>query len=240
MKNEFKSAVICLLLVFSLSGCFKVSHMALADGQSSINTSTKSIALLSVKISNKNKPSYQPTIDHMFIVPKDNPSTIPMAMRKYIFETDKPYRSEPDSYNEYLLSFSLNPGIHHFQYIQMVYNNVALSAKCLINLNMKKNIKPNSVVYLGHIDAIIREKKDGEESSCQSLSGGLLSFIDQATVGFYPSGFLEANITDNYEEDVKLFNTAYPGLINVVIEKSILPPWNNPNNKYNGDINLAQ
>jgi hypothetical protein len=234
MKDCIKWALVFLILIFSLSGC-SVSHMALTNGKSIIDTSSKSIALLSVKISNKNKPGYQPSLDHAFIVPKDNPSTIPMARRKYMFIADDPYRSEPDSYKEYLLSFSLEPGIHYFNYLAMVYNvPLLLSARCDIYLNMKKDIRPNSVVYLGHVDAVIREKKNGEETNC-----GIFPLIDQATVGF-SSGFLEVKISDDYEDDVKLFKTAYPGLNNVVIEKLILPPWRNINNKYISDIKLAE
>jgi hypothetical protein len=230
MKKEFKLAVMCLLLVFSFFGCFPKSHTALTIGQTNIDTSKKSLALMTFKVSNQNVPSSQPNLDFAFIVPKENPSTIPMAMRKYVYEIDAPYRSEANGYNEYLLSFSLEPGTYH---LRSFSQSALLFAHCNWHSNMKIEVKPNSILYLGHVDAVIRKKKDGESTNCS-----IYPFIENAAAGF-SSGFLEVKISDNYD-DVKLFTTAYTGLKNVVIERAILPPWNNPGNKYNDDINLAQ
>ena len=219
--------LLCLWLALLISGC--AQNMALTKEQSSLDLSEKSIALLSVRVSNRNKPSFQPEIKNALIVPKDG-----ITNTSYLFMVGNPYK-ETDDYKDYLLSFSLEPGMHHFRWIGVKYVTLPLiAAGCNINLDMKKDIKPKSVVYLGHIDAVIREKKNGESTNCP-----LLPLIDQAVAGF-STGVLDVTITDNFASDKNLFYSAFPSLKNVTIDKSILPAWKNKDNDYNSDIDQAQ
>ena len=219
--------LLCLWLALLISGC--AQNMALTKEQGSIDLSEKSIALLSVRVSNRNKPSFQPEIKNALIVPKDG-----ITNTSYLFMVGDPYK-ETDDYKDYLLSFSLEPGMHHFRWIGVVYQTVPLiAAGCNINLDMKKDIKPKSVVYLGHMDAVIREKKNGESTNCP-----LLPLIDQAVAGF-STGVLDVTITDNFANDKNLFYSEFPSLKNLTIDKSILPAWKNKDNEYNSDIDQAQ
>lgn len=222
----FSRQLIALILVCSLCSCAK--NMALTKGQDNVDVSKQSIALLSVKISNKNRPGFQPKLDNALIVLGNSVGT-----REYMHKIDNYYSKKDNEYYEYFLSFKLDPGVYHFRWLAAEYFGIIM-AGCNIHLNMKKEIKPNSIVYLGHIDAVIREKlNDEENSNCP-----LLPLIDQAVAGF-SNGVLDVTISDKFEYDINIFKSEYPGLNGATIEKSILPPWANVENKYIGDIDKA-
>lgn len=202
-----------------MTGC--AANMALVKGQDSVDLSDKSIALVSVKISNKNTPDYQPRLLYAFFFADSEG-----AEKTHIDVKNEPQKSEPNQYNEYLLSFSLKPGTYNFSAIWGGYNiPLLLNAMCVIPLNYKVEVKPNSIIYLGHIDATIRERKNDTEER----AGSLIPLIDQAVAGF-SSGTFDVLINDNFDEDIKAYLTVYPVLQKHKIIKSILPNWIRPEN----------
>jgi ketosteroid isomerase-like protein len=90
-------------------------------------------------------------------------------------------------------------------------------------LNLKTEIKPNSISYLGHLDITLREKKNNAEIS----AGSDTPFIDQSIAGF-SSGTFDVVVEDKFDEDMKSFISEYPSLQKVKVEKSILPQWIRP------------
>jgi len=90
-------------------------------------------------------------------------------------------------------------------------------------LNLKTEIKPNSISYLGHLDITLREKKNNAEIS----AGSDTPFIDQSIAGF-SSGTFDVVVEDKFDEDMKSFISEYPALKKVKVEKSILPQWIRP------------
>jgi len=97
--------VACMALLFT--GC--AANMPLTKDVKSIDVSQKSIALVSVKISNQNEPKYQPGLMYAFFFPdgKDGEKT-------HVAIKTTPIKSEENKFNEYLLSFSLKPGTYNF------------------------------------------------------------------------------------------------------------------------------
>ncbi len=85
-------------------------------------------------------------------------------------------------------------------------------------------MKPNSVVYIGKIDAVIRKRKNDSEVRAGELWH---TYIGQALAGF-STGTFDIEFKDNYDEDMKLYLAEYPGLQKVKIEKSILSAWKRP------------
>ena len=92
-------------------------------------------------------------------------------------------------------------------------------------LNLKTEIKPNSISYIGHFDIILREKKSNDEIS----AGGNRPFVDQYIAGF-SSGTFDVVVEDKFDEDMKSFISEYPALQKVKVEKSILPQSIKPPN----------
>jgi hypothetical protein len=196
-----------------MTGC--ANNMALKKGQDSIDLSGGSIALLTVKISNQNKPDYQPFPFMVFIE----------GTGAVKFDEDGPHKSENNRYNEYLLTFNLKPGINKLDKIWFDYRGAFMGARASIPMNLEINIKPNSIYYIGHIDIVIRPKKNDNEDS----AGSNFPFVNQATAGF-STGTYDVVVGDRFNEDMKWFISEYPVLRTVNVEKSILLQWVRPVN----------
>jgi hypothetical protein len=209
-------ALMCV--VFFMSGC--AANMPLSIGQEKLDVSGESIALVSVKISNKNKPGCQPSMLYAFFYPEGE-----KGENTHISIDTDPIEKEEDKYNEYILSFSLKPGTYYFPAIWGQYEAplLLIRATCIIPLNTKIEIKPNSVIYLGHIDAVIRKRMNDEEHR----AGSVLPLIDQSVAGF-SDGTFDVVFSDNYDEDMGRFISKFPALNNVPVEKVILPQWVRP------------
>ena len=209
-------------LVFAMSGCAG-NKMALTKGKSDINLKNKSIALLSVRISNQYKPSRQLELLSVVICPQSEPNC-----RHDLLSNPgspyKPYKRKKRHFNEYLLSYELESGTFNIDGFYTTYQIPALiSGFGFAKLNLKTEIKPNSISYLGHLDIILREKK----SDAEIRAGSAIPFIDQSIAGF-SSGTFDVVVEDKFDEDMKSFISEYPALQKIKVEKSILPQWIRP------------
>jgi hypothetical protein len=213
-------------IIFIVTGCTGY-NMALTKGQTVIDTEKKPIALLTVKLFNVNRPSCQLDLHGAYIVPKPVMQCSSWDERgPNIYFAEDPFKSEKNEYNEYLLSFYLEPGINTIISLGVVYNiPLLVGAGASIPLYLETSIKPGSVTYLGHINAILRERKNDNEERA-----GLIPLIDAAIVGF-STGTFDVIIEDQFEKDLPLFISEFPGLQKVSIEKSILPMWVRPENR---------
>ena len=209
-------------LVFAMSGCAG-NKMALTKGKSDINLTKKSIALLSVRISNQYKPKRQLELLKAVICPQSEPNC------KHDFPSPyespyKPYKREKKHFNEYLLSYELESDTYNIDGLYTTYRIPTLTSGFgYTKLNLKTEIKPNSISYLGHLDITLREKKNNAEIS----AGSDTPFIDQSIAGF-SSGTFDVVVEDKFDEDMKSFISEYPALKKVKVEKSILPQWIRP------------
>lgn len=212
--------ILCLALLFA--GC--AGHkMALTKGQSG-KVANKSIALLSVKIANKNVPKCQPEITGAVLCPQSETCSRPLP---YFHKTDEPYKSMDESFKEYLLSFELDSGTYNLKWIGARYSiPMLIESGGAVPLDMKIDITPNRIIYLGHLDVVLRERKDDREKR----AGSLFPLIDQAAAGF-SSGTFDVVVEDKYDEDMKAFVSEYPVLQNVKVEKALLPQWIRPEDK---------
>jgi hypothetical protein len=208
-----------LILILFLCSC--AHNLAVTKEQSEIDLSKQSIALLSVKISNQNKPKYQLDLWGTCICPGHEKC---IAMPNW-HTPDTPYNSEEKEFKEYLLSFGLQSGTHNIHLIKVSYHiPLILRAMADVPIDLSAEIKPNSVVYLGHLDIVLREKKSDNE-----VRAALFPLIDAAVVGF-STGTFDVTVEDRYNEDIKLYTSEYPALQNKNIEKSLLSPWIRPEN----------
>ena len=211
-------------LVFAMSGCAG-NKMALTKGKLDIDLTKKSIALLSVRISNQYKPSRQLELQSVIICPQSEPNC-KNDLLSNPGSPYKPYKREKDYFNEYLLSYELESGTFNINGLYTTYRIPTLTSGLgFANLNLKTEIKPNSISYLGHLDIVLREKKSNTEIS----AGGNVPYIDQYVAGF-SSGTFDVVVEDKFDEDMKSFISKYPALQNAKIEKSILPQWVRPEN----------
>jgi outer membrane protein OmpA-like peptidoglycan-associated protein len=204
-------------LVFIMIGCAG-KKMALNKGQSDIDLTNKSIALLSVRISNQYKPGRQLELQSVVICPQSEPNC-KHELPSNSGSSYKPYKREKDYFNEYLLKYELESGTYNIDGLYTTYRIPTLTSGVgFAKLNLTTEIKPNSISYLGHLDIILREKKNNAEIS----AGGNVPFIDQYIAGF-SSGTFDIVVEDKFDEDMESFISEYPALQKVKVEKSILP-----------------
>ena len=209
-------------LVLAMSGCAG-NKMALTKGKSDIDLTKKSIALLSVRISNQYKPNRQLELLKAVICPQSEPNC-KHDLPSHFESPYKPYKREKNRFNEYLLKYELESGTFNIDGFYTTYRIPTLiSGFGFAPLNLKTEIKPNSISYLGHLDIILREKK----SNAEIKAGGDTIFLDQYIAGF-PSGTFDVVVEDKFDEDMKSFISEYPSLQKVKVEKSILPQWIRP------------
>jgi hypothetical protein len=200
-----------------MSGCAG-KKMALTKDQSDIDLTNKSIALLSVRISNQYKPSRQLELLSVVICPQSEPNC-KRDLPSNPESPYKPYKREKNSFNEYLLRYELESGIYNIDGLYTTYRIPTLTSGVgFAKLNLTTEIKPNSISYLGHLYIVLREKKNNAEIS----AGGAIPFIDQYIAGF-SSGTFDIVVEDKFDEDMKSFISEYPALQKVKVEKSILP-----------------
>ncbi len=216
--------IVCLGL--AISGC--AGHqMALTKEQTKIDLTRNSLALLSVKISNQYKPGFQFDIVSAVICPQHERCDGRPAMRN-LHRVKSPYKikSVQNSFNEYLLSFELQGGAYNIYSIGAIYDHFPIAGGGTVPLNFDCAVKPNSVVYLGHLDIVMRERKNDSERR----AGPVTPLIDQAAVGA-SSGTYDVLVEDRFEEDLRVFMSEYPALQKVQVGKSILPQWIRPENQ---------
>ena len=79
------------------------------------------------------------------------------------------------------------------------------------------DVAPNSVVYLGRVSGVNRERSSSDDQS----TGGVIPIIDQAVSGF-GAGTLEVSLGDNYAEDVKVLKQEYASMQNLELVRSPL------------------
>jgi hypothetical protein len=207
-----------------MSGCAG-KKMALTKGQSDIDLTKKSIALLSVRISNQYKPKRQLELLNVVFCPQSEPECKPDLLSNP-GKPYKPYKKEKKRFNEYLLKYELESGTYNIDSFYAAYKIPTLtSGSGFAKLNLKTEIKPNSISYLGHLDIVLREKKTDAETK----AGGDKPYIDQSIPGF-SSGTFDVVVEDKFDEDMKSFISEYPALQKVKVEKSILPQWIRPEN----------
>jgi len=213
-----------LCLVFVMAGCGG-HRMALTKGQSDIDVTKKSIALLSVKISNQVKQNYQLDIMGALICPQSERCGHGSFTSFHKTKSDYRIKSVENSFNEYLFSFELERGAYNIHEMGAIYDHFPITGGGPVPLNFKIEIKPNSIIYLGHLDIVMRERKNDSEKR----AGPVIPLIDQAVVGA-SSGTYDVVVEDNFDEDMKLFISEYPALQKAKVEKAILPQWKRPEN----------
>ncbi len=220
---SIQRVLIVLSVLFVLNGCASSLKMGLIKGQDTVDLSNESIALVSVKISNQNSPNCQAKLVDLFYTD----ATVGSALQRV--DLKDPFKSEPNKYNEYLISLKLKPGTYKYLFISANYHiPLLVNGWAGLPLLMKAEIKPNSVVYLGNVDAVIRERKNDSERR----AGPLLPLLDQAC---FSGGTFDVVVKDEFEEDMKAFLIEYPVLQKVPVVKYILPQGIKPG----PDDNLA-
>ena len=210
------------LFTVAMNGCG--AKMPLAKDQKNIDIKNEPIGIFSLKISNKLAPSYQPNISTINIVNMTNE-------KQKKFKAEEPFNEVKNKFNEYLISFQLPPGKYMIEEVRGSSGTFPFTGNFYFPINIEFVLEPNTITYFGHIEMVNRKRKDGE-----IWSGDLLPLLDQAVTGF-SGGTFDVTITDNYEEDLKIFRNTYPFISEYEIGNNmgIISKSKSNNNKVNSN-----
>jgi len=213
MKKLF--ALLSVAVVLCLSGCATPIHMSPTKETQVLDTSKDSILLMSLTLKNSFHPSYQPSPIVVNVERGDASQTADRL--NFLFDPEGAEEGKLE--NHYLVRMSLPPGKYVVRGVMGQSGIFPAHGFFFAPLHEDIEVKPNSVVYLGHVDATVVERKDGE-----LRAGPVIPLIDQAVTGF-SGGTWDVSISDNYEHDITSFRTTFPVLDKASIDKDVLAPW---------------
>jgi hypothetical protein len=200
--------LLVILFCLGLLGCASVSHrdLYLNTSMKGLDLSQESIALMTIKLSNQFRPTFQPFILWLGL------KRIVGAEGNYDwydYWPDKGYKEVRHEYNEYLFSMRLPPN-------QYVLTSIK-GKNFLFHVCSNVEIGPREIVYLGRMEATLHKRTDPKEPA----AAGVIPLIDAMVTG-YGYGSFDVKIYDRYEEDIAMFKEEYPVLAGREIRKNII------------------
>ena len=209
---KMRLIIMCGLSVVILSGCVNLRPMALQPGMTDVSADHESIALFTLRTDNQYKPSFPPDVTvTQFLSSDDKKTTIK-------FKPDKPYEAE-GSARDYLISIQLSPGPYVLDAVSGMSNKIFVIGSFSFPIDKNFVLETNEIVYLGRLEMVNRERKNGDERR----SGSVIPLIDQSVTG-YSGGTFDIKISDNFDNDVALFKQQFPFISEKEIMKRILSP----------------
>jgi hypothetical protein len=208
-------AIVATVATLLTSGCATVYTMSPTTTTSSVDTTKNSYALMTVTLKNAYHTSYQPSP----IVVNLERGAADSREDRLNFRFDDQETTTGDSGNHYFIRLPLAPGKYVMRGITGQSGVFPFHGMFFAPLHEVVDVKPNSIVYLGHIDATVVERKDGE-----LRAGPVIPLIDQAATGF-SGGTWDISVSDQFDNDVTAFKKDFPALSNASIDRDVLPAW---------------
>lgn len=206
---------LAVALVAVLTGCATVNKMPVQSGLADISVSEKSILLAKVVIKNEKAPSHQPDLCCIFI--DENGEAMSFTEPALVQDLGEGGKA-------YLVSLQASPGkvmLNTARFIRRI--PLLMNAIAEVPFQQELNVPANSIVYLGNINAVVKDKLTGDEPS----AGLAIPLIDQAVAGF-SSGTFVVTVSDNYDADMAEFYKRFPYLQKKQVSKMVLPEWVHP------------
>ena len=194
------------------SGCATRNSMGLMKGDSAVDLSVNSLALMTVRIDHAYRASVTPTARVLHI---EKPGAKEKEDRLNFIADAEASAIGPDG-QDYLLRMAIPPGKYTVMGITGTGNIAIFPGFFLIPLVMDVEIAPGTVTYLGRIEARTRERTGNE-----FRAGPLLPLVDQAATGWSGATW-DITVRDAYESDMQRFRTAFPALRTVNVRKDPL------------------
>ena len=113
----------------------------------------------------------------------------------------------------------LDPGTYAIQGLTCLNRGFLINAFFFAPLRESLQVSGPGVFYLGHVDAIVRERVDNE-----FRAGPVAPLMDQSVSGA-SGGTFDVTISDQWERDRTEFVAAFPALKAASIQKAILPAF---------------
>lgn len=220
-----------LSICVALTGCATVNPMAFEKGVKTIDTSEKSVVLMTVEISRSDDSRFVPK-------PIAVKLELPNAKSKEERQNFKLNEDEDTVVSGervvYLTRMALKPGKYKLGDVTGLAHAFPFVGTFVVPLLMDLEVKPNSITYVGRVTAKLRPRKEDE-----FRAGPLVPLIDQAATGM--SGGTWDVTTDNMSQrDLPLYRAQFPALESAIIETAPLPLFDRAavQRWWNGDTSL--
>ena len=211
-------ATASLATALLLPSCATVTKMPLSGQGSPAVDKSKAIFLITATTRNIYKASYQPKL----LVVNVERDVVNGSQDRLNFKMDDAGRTEtdsPDQGNRYLIRLQLDPGTYAIQGLTCLNRGFLINAFFFAPLRESLQVSGPGVFYLGHVDAIVRERVDNE-----FRAGPVAPLMDQSVSGA-SGGTFDVTISDQWERDRTEFVAAFPALKAASIQKAILPAF---------------
>jgi hypothetical protein len=219
MKRVFLKLFFSLAVAAGMSGCMTVKDMPLRTDAAQVEMKNDTMLLFSARIVNKVAPLFQPKIITAIVIPEGAKDYAQWLS----FRPQGPYAESDTGIKDYLLSVNLAPGKYTIHGMRGLASAFPFHGMCELPLNAAINIdQSGQVLYLGHINATIRERKDDEVRA-----GSLFPLLDQAASGM-SGGTFDVSIEDRFDVDTERYRKTYASIRTANIRKAILPAWVRP------------
>ena len=196
MRGRARGVLAAVVLVVA-AGCWTVSRQAVLATDKTVDVSTKSVVLFSISLKHDRRP-WPPPVPHGVFIDREY-----FPIRRDAREPFGPFTPES------LVRIAIEPGRHTLGRIH--------GQGCgdlggwgigtfVIPLAIDIDVPPESVLYLGRVEAYTRPRRDGEFSA-----GPHQWFNGQGICGWLDTTW-EVAVLDAYETDMERFRAAFPAL----------------------------
>ena len=217
MSKRFLAIAATAISLF-LGGC-GTTKMPFADDAGAAVASDKPVYLMTATLRNDYKPAYQPKVMDLIIEKKGSKETGDI----FFVRTDAKSKVEDDTAekgNSYFMRMELENGDYVFKSMNGFSLGFMVAGAFSVPMNSPlKSSGVGGVYYLGHVQAVVRESKPGEFKA-----GPPAPNISQIPTG-YGNGTFDVEISDQSDKDIPAFQSKFPALKNVTIQKAILPSF---------------
>lgn len=200
-----------------LTGCALPKLMPYADRDPNPVKDDKAVYLLAVTLRNAYRTGFQPSPSALYIAPADKGSQEKSAT--FIVDGKSlPGKDDADR-DVYLLRAELAPGRYVIRTIFASAGGFPFLPTFEVPVHANLQVGPPGIYYLGHLEAIVRERQNGE-----FRAGPMVPLLDQA-IGGASGGTFDIRIWDQWSTDEARFRQRFEALRNAPITLQVLPPF---------------
>ena len=213
--RRWLAAAAMVLVGVWLAGCATLVPMPLSAVAGGAGDEGKVILLMTASVTNEYRKSATPYIKAIYI---ERPGASEKSDR-FNFLVDDEARADLKQSNEYLLRMELPRGdyiLRGFGGTGGVFPFIGFF-RAPIHADLK--LAEPGVFYLGHVDAIVRPRQEGE-----FRAGPSMPLLQQTVTGF-AEGTFDVIVSDHFAVDIPRFRVRFPKLGERKVRPAILPPF---------------
>ncbi len=216
LRNHVTNLLMGALLCTALAGCAPIIQSGLDQDDIYVDVSQQSLALMTLSLFHPGTVLSRPSITAIDVAEKgaDGKSTVSL------YYPDEEGQIDKNGRLTYILRMALNPGTYQIVSIPGLVGTPLMFGSFRAPLLEDFTVPAHSILYLGHVEIVLRPKQPGEFSA-----GPTMPFFAQRALGV-STGTFDVTVSDQSAEDLPLLDADFPALKNQKIVTAILPPWN--------------